>query len=1028
MAQVENFPFNILNDDEFFDLSRPNIVTQINDSDSPHYENLASQEINFLASDLNEDSDIHYPSSNYITTNQFKSLEEKNDTFSVMHLNIRSLNCNFDNFRFLTDTSSHTKFSVIGLTETWLTHESACLYSLPGYDFVENSRINRKGGGVALYVNQNFDYFIHSDLNCMTEIVESLIIEIRIPSSKNILIAVFYRPPNSNSRDFLEYLQELMQKPVFNNKDCYILGDFNIDISKNSTQNISQEFLDIMLSASFLPLITKPTRVTNQTATLIDNIFCNVVPLPESGIILSDISDHYPIFSRSSYNSNKKIISSQSFRKVTTNNLARLNESLEDADWTEVYNTHDTNTAYNIFMTSFMSQLDRHIPIVNKRTNYKKKPRLPWITKSILRSINRKNNLYYADKIQRSEKSRHKYTTYKNVLIKILRIEKRRYFTNQLLIFKHDINKTWKIINSATNKYKDKVRITKIKFNDVEIGDPLQIANTFNQYFSQIGHNLASNIPPSQNQFSDFLNHPNPNSLFFVPVHRNELIDIVHNLKNKKSTGHDGIDNVLLKKVINHVVDPLVHVFNLSLTDGIVPDCMKISKIIPVYKKGKKDNICNYRPISLLTTFSKILERIVYVRLQNFLNKHNIISNFQFGFRQKHSTSHAILTFTEKITKAIDKFNHTIGVFLDLSKAFDTIDHEILLYKLNNYGIRGRALEWFRNYLTNRKQFVCVNDQFSSMQDMNCGVPQGSLLGPLLFIIYINDIQNSSNILSFLLFADDSNVLLSHPDPNILINTLNIELDKLLQWIRANKLSLNVLKTKCMLFSNSLDILPHNIKLDNTDIEVVSSMKFLGLIIDEKLSWKTHVDGICRTISRNIGIINKVKFYLPTSSLLMLYSTLILPYLNYGILVWGNTHSSYLERILLLQKKAIRVICNASWRSHTDVLFIENNILKINELYRYNLGQFMYQFNNNTLPKIFNPMFHKNKTIHKYPTRQSDEFHLPLTRTILTKSIFTFTGPKLWNTLDNSIKDAPSLNSFKVKLRKFLLGTSHASA
>ena len=862
----------------------------------------------------------------------------------------------------------------------------------------------------------------------MTELVESIVIEIRNPNSKNILITVCYRPPNSNIADFLEYMQDLLHNPVFTNKDCYIVGDFNIDMSKSSVLNTSHEFLDIMLSSSFLPLITKPTRVTNQTATLIDNIFSNVTPLPEPGIILSDISDHYPIFSKNPCIQDKKDTQSPKFRRVTPNKIARLKESLEDEDWSEVYDSHDTNTAYNIFMTSLMSHLDRHIPLVKKCSNYKKSPRLPWITKSILRSINRKNNLYYANKIQRSEKSHRKYTTYKNVLTKILRIEKRKYFTNQLILVKHDIRKTWKIINSAINKHSDKSRITKIKCNNVDIHDSEQIADSFNEYFSQIGHNLAKNIPPTQKKFLDFIDQPNPNSLFFVPVHRNEIIDIVHNLKNKKSTGHDGIDNILLKNVIDFIVDPLVHIFNLSLNCGIVPDCMKISKVIPVYKKGAKDNICNFRPISLLPALSKILERIIYTRLLNFLNKNNITSHFQFGFRQKHSTSHAVLTFVEKITKAIDKFYHTVGVFLDLSKAFDTIDHKILLYKLSNYGIRGRALEWFRSYLTNRKQYVCINDQCSSTQNVYCGVPQGSLLGPLLFIIYINDIQNSSNILSFVLFADDSNVLLSHSDPNILINTLNIELDKLLQWIRANRLSINLQKTKCMLFSNSIDNLPHNIKLDDTNIETVSSMKFLGLIIDNKLSWNVHIDSICRKISRNIGIINKVKFFLPTSSLLMLYSTLILPYINYGIVVWGNTHNSYIHRILLLQKKAMRVICNTSWMSHTDILFYENSILKINDLYQYNLGQFMYQLNNNVLPSVFNLIFNKNKTIHKYPTRQSDEFHLPLTRTILARSIFTYAGPKLWTILDVSIKSAPSLNSFKFKFKKSLLRNYQASA
>ena len=330
-------------------------------------------------------------------------------------------------------------------------------------------------------------------------------------------------------------------------------------------------------------------------------------------------------------------------------------------------------------------------------------------------------------------------------------------------------------------------------------------------------------------------------------------------------------------------------------------------------------------------------------------------------------------------------------------------------------------MEWFSSYLTNRKQFVSINGHCSSQQDLDCGVPQGSLLGPLLFIIYINDILYSSKILNFVLFAYDSNVLLSHPDPDTLVNTLIIELEKLLHWIRANKLSLNLDKTKCMIFSNAIDRLPMNIVLDGKVLEVVSTMKFLGLTIDNKLSWKPHIDNVCRTISQNIGLINKVKYYFPKPTLLMLYSSLILPYLNYGVIAWGHTHSTYLDRILLLQKKALRIICHTSWKAHTDVLFCENNILKINDLFRHHLGQFMFKLENKALPSIFYDMFKKNNTIHKYPTRHSNEFHLPRTRTILNQSIFTSVGPKFWNSLDKDIISAPSIASFKKRLKLFLL-------
>ena len=307
------------------------------------------------------------------------------------------------------------------------------------------------------------------------------------------------------------------------------------------------------------------------------------------------------------------------------------------------------------------------------------------------------------------------------------------------------------------------------------------------------------------------------------------------------------------------------------------------------------------------------------------------------------------------------------------------------------------------------------------MQNIDCGVPQGSLLGPLLFIIYINDFYRSSNTLSFILFADDSNLFFSHPDPNILLRTVNDELKHVTQWIKANKLSLNLQKTKFMLFSNSLKTLPGNIVFDDTPLEEVSSIKFLGVCVDNKLSWKYHINNISKTISRNIGVINKLKYYLPSSTLVILYSSMILPYLNYGILVWGNTHQTLLDKLLLLQKKSLRIIFNLHTRAHTDDLFFDNKILKIKDLYLFQLGQFMFNYNTNSLPNIFADLFLRNNLFHNYPTRRSNEYHLPLLRTIHAQNTFVFTGPKFWNNLDVNLKNATSLISFKGKLKEFLI-------
>ena len=488
---------------------------------------------------------------------------------------------------------------------------------------------------------------------------------------------------------------------------------------------------------------------------------------------------------------------------------------------------------------------------------------------------------------------------------------------------------TWKVINNALNKTKKSTLIPHLKIDDNNIDDPNIMAESFNSYFSQIGENLARSIPDNNKPFHEFLQSPNTSSIFFTPTDSSEIINIVNNLKTHKSPGFDGINNYLLKSVIKQIVEPLVYIFNLSLTSGQVPNDMKLAKVIPIFKKGDNLLVSNYRPISLLTSLSKVLEKIVYKRTIDFLNKHNILSNDQFGFREKHSTTHALLTFIDKIARSIDSSLHTIGIFLDLSKAFDTINHNILLHKLSHYGIRGKALGWFRDYLTNRKQFVYINGTSSSEQPISCGVPQGSLLGPLLFLIYINDIQNSSEILQFILFADDSNIFYSHSNPIELVAKVNQELVHVTDWIKANKLSLNLKKTNYMVYSNTLTNLPNQITFDGIVVTEVTSTKFFGVTIDKKLCCNVHIDKICKTISRNIGIITKLRYVLPSANLIMLYSTLIIPYLNYGILAWGNACTTLLNRLFLLQKKILRIIGNTGPRSHTNNLFSQNKILPV---------------------------------------------------------------------------------------------------
>ena len=336
----------------------------------------------------------------------------------------------------------------------------------------------------------------------------------------------------------------------------------------------------------------------------------------------------------------------------------------------------------------------------------------------------------------------------------------------------------------------------------------------------------------------------------------------------------------VLSRIAPRVVKPLVHIFNISFSRGIFPSEIKIAKVIPLFKNGNKSDFSNYRPISLLSQFSKILEKIFNERLQQFLNANNILSNSQYGFRAHMSTVHAALELTESIYNSIDSKQHCAGVFIDLKKAFDTVNHKLLVDKLSLWGKRGRKC-MVRNYLINRKQYVVVDNQASSMQFIKCGVPQGSVLGPVLFLLFINDICNVSNLVKFVLFADDTNIFCSNENVEVLQDTLNRELAKLFVWFSINKLSLNLGKTNYMLFRSRPPDLELHLKINNADIPKVTATKFLGIIIDDRLNWKPHIQYVKSKLSCIFSIMYKASKLITTAGMYILYCSLFQPHISY---------------------------------------------------------------------------------------------------------------------------------------------------
>ena len=413
----------------------------------------------------------------------------------------------------------------------------------------------------------------------------------------------------------------------------------------------------------------------------------------------------------------------------------------------------------------------------------------------------------------------------------------------------------------------------------------------------------------------------------------------------------------------------------------------------------------------------------MYKRLYRFLEVHEVIYSLQFGFQENHSIDHALVSLTEAIRNTLDNKRFGCGIFIDLQKAFDTVNHKILLSKLEHYGVRGCALEWFRSYLSNRKQYVSVNGSNSNLLSITCGVPQGSVLGPLLFLIYINDLPNASKKLCFYLFADDTNIYCESKDLSCLIKTVNKELRSIKKWLDANKLSLNIGKTNYIIFHSSsanVSLDDSNIKIGKKHIKRVKFVKFLGLLLDEHLSWKYHVSELSKKLARTCGIFFKIRNLLQLNVLICLYNALFLSFLQYGLIVWGQKYDSYIDPIFKLQKKAVRAISFQPRMSSSLPIFNDLKLLKLSEIFELRLLVFVFDSVNRTSPSCFHDFFLFNSSVHQYATRQARKGDLYMSqKNSLQYGLrsLRYLGAKLWNALPADIRNAPSKFSFKSKLK-----------
>ena len=516
----------------------------------------------------------------------------------------------------------------------------------------------------------------------------------------------------------------------------------------------------------------------------------------------------------------------------------------------------------------------------------------------------------------------------------------------------------------------------------------------------------------------------------FTPVTEDYIANVISNLKIKSSYGYDNISNKLIKLAKGVLTQPLTLISNQILRTGIFPKELKISRVKPLFKSGDPLQFNNYRPVSLLPSLSKIFEHVIFDQIMCYLTENSLLSSEQFGFRPGHSTELAALRMVDHIIKQIDNGKLPLCIYIDLSKAFDTLNYDILMSKLEYYGITGKENELLRSYLTGRSQYVEVNGHKSSHLQISTGIPQGSVLGPLLFLIYINDLPNASNIFDMLMYADDTTLFCNMTDP-ITVDVINEELSKICDWLGANKLSLNIVKTKYMLYhSINKRVIYPKLKINNNNIDRITQFNFLGVILHERMSWKQHIEHIRLKIAKTIGIIYRLKSIYPSAILLTLYNTLVTPHLHYCLLCWGSIIKEN-DLLHIMQKRVLRTITNSNYIAHTEPLFKELKLVKITDMYVIAIWKFYHKLMNNQLPMFFssmtpqlpvacaryelrNPKSHLPTIKHKYAEnsirycliRQLNS-EVPWASTVEIKNmVFTTPYPRFKTSIKNKIIDS----------------------
>lgn len=904
------------------------------------------------------------------------------------------------------------------ISEHWYVNNDIECIGISNFKLLSHfSRSHHIRGGTSIFVKQEILQEC-APVNFIKLLSIETVIECCAVSFKNIYCLInVYRPPSDSSNDvdlFFSQFSKLLSLSQKKFKHIIICGDFNIDQFSNSLN--SKRLFDILSSFEMTSLINEYTRIfstKNYTSySSIDYVVTNIMENIDTSNFDTGLSDHHCQVINFDIADTMKVSNVQktlSYRNINANSLNVFLHLLSSSKFDICINS-DVNLVFNRFLDEFLwcfnAAFEKRTKVIDYSSNVKQKIQF---SSKLNEKRKQLNNLDWLRKRVFNEQLNENYKKLKKEVNAEIFNEKRIYFGNKIIKSSNKNKTVWSIVNQVKGKQKNR-NISEILYKDKVLTDPSEQVSAFGEFLTSSIHHKINDYFKGQPTANCTVGNHAAQSMFFTPVTEVEIIEVIQKLPNKKSTGYDEIPITIIKESKEIIAPILTHIVNMSVAQGEFPTNLKLGILIPLFKKGDHKIIENYRPIALLSVLSKIIEKAVAIRVEHYLNSFQLISNCQHGFRAGYSTETSTIEYTQDINNRLDAGCFVVSLLFDLTRAFDTIEHSFISEKLQSLGIRGCINQWFLSFLSNRKMRVKIEDVISEEHDIDIGTPQGSVLGPLIFLLFINDVPNYISKAKVLMYADDTCMVISDNTKDGLLEKINTTFKEFETWCNKNRLMINFSKTAIIEYHNQRKV-PFNFSFtfNNITFEGSKSVKFLGTNFDCNMSWDTHVNSVCHKMNQCFYLLTVLKSMLDRDTLLQVYYSYAYSAMAYNIVVWGQAQQ--IQRVFILQKRIIRLIFDLPFQTSCRETFSKNKILTTTSIYLLKLLNYMF---------VHQTKFIKNSAFHSYDTRYKDNLSvIKVAHTFCQKSPNN-AGIKYFNKLPNDIKNSKSQAIFVGRLKKML--------